>query len=204
MAALSRLVEQQIRAGSSERAGLQLSVLGRPAARLSGRSVHLSQRQFEILTVLAVRGEASTEELHEMVYGDRPVSVTTLKSEVSHLRHVLGGAIESRPYRLSLAVEVDAVQMLDALRRDDLRHALDRYAGQLLPFSESPFVTDLRHHVDVSLRTSLLQRGLPLQLLRYADVHPFDAEILERAAEQVGASDALWGDLTARLARAYS
>ena len=202
--AMSRLVEQQIQASPWARTGLLLGVLGHPRVEVSGRAVHLSQRQMEILTILAVRGEASSEELHDLVYGERAVSATTLKSEVSHLRHLLGGAIESRPYRLTLAVEVDANEMLAALRRGDLEGALGLYGGQLMPHSESPFVIDLRHHLDVSLRTALLDGGQPLQLLRYADIHPFDAEILECAAGQVAPGDPLWGDLTARLARAYA
>jgi hypothetical protein len=52
--------------------------------------------------VLALRGIATLEELHAFVYGDRAVGATTLKAEISHLRRALGGAIASRPYRLTV------------------------------------------------------------------------------------------------------
>jgi hypothetical protein len=41
------------------------------------------------------------------------------------------------------------------------------------------------------------------QLIRCADVHPFDTEILEYAGTLVGPEDPHRGDLTARPAHAY-
>jgi hypothetical protein len=41
------------------------------------------------------------------------------------------------------------------------------------------------------------------QLIRFADVHPFDTEILEYAGTLVGPEDPHRGDLTARPAHAY-
>lgn len=203
VAAMSRLVEQQLADASWAQPELLLGVLGRPRAEVGGRPVHASLRQLEILTVLAVRGAVTSEELRDLLYGERPVSTTTLKAEISHLRHLLGGGIDSRPYRISLAVDADIVDALDALRRGDVEGASRLYGGQLLPTSESPFVIDLRHHLDVGLRTALLLDGRPDQLLRYADVHPFDTDILERAGTLLPPADPLWGDLTARMARAY-
>jgi hypothetical protein len=200
--AMSRLVEQLLLASPWGRPDLRLSVLGTPRAEVGGRPVRVSQRQVEILTILAVRGQASFEELHDLLYGERPVSAATLKSEISHLRQLLGGAIESRPYRLALAVEADVVDALAALRSGDTEGAVRLYAGQLLPTSESPFLTDLRHHLDVGLRTALLQRGHPDQLLRFADIHPYDTEILEYAGTLIGPGDPHRGDLAARLAHA--
>jgi hypothetical protein len=199
---MSRLVEQLLLASPWGRPDLRLSVLGTPRAEVGGRPVRVSQRQVEILTILAVRGQASFEELHDLLYGERPVSAATLKSEISHLRQLLGGAIESRPYRLALAVEADVVDALAALRSGDTEGAVRLYAGQLLPTSESPFLTDLRHHLDVGLRTALLQRGHPDQLLRFADIHPYDTEILEYAGTLIGPGDPHRGDLAARLAHA--
>jgi len=49
------------------------------------------------------------------------VSGTTLKSEISHLRQLLGGAIDSRPYRLTLTVDADVVDALAALRVGDTK-----------------------------------------------------------------------------------
>ena len=67
-----------------------------------------------------------------------------------------GGAIASRPYRLTVPVRVDALDVLDRLRAGDLAGAVARYDGQLLPFSEAPLVVERRYHLDVALRTALL------------------------------------------------
>ncbi len=201
--AMSRLVEQRLLAGPWERPDLRLNVLGHPRVELGGRPVRISQRQLEILTILAVRGEASLEELHDHLYGERPVSGGTLKAEISHLRQLLGGAIESRPYRLALTVDADIVDALAALKRGDAEGALRLCGGQLLPGSESPFIIELRNHFDVSLRTALLGHGQPDQLLRFAELYPFDIEVIERADSLTGPDDPLRGDLAARLAHAY-
>ncbi|HET7488677.1 MAG TPA: GAF domain-containing protein [Acidimicrobiales bacterium] len=181
--ALARVVEHELQ-GAPEPAGadLALSVLGEPEARLQGRPVHFTLRQLELLTVLAARGSARLEELHDLVYGDRPVSTTTLKAEVSHLRSLLSGAVASRPYRLALTVDLDAAAVLDAVRAGDAGAAMGRYRGQLLPLSDSPYVTDLRQQLDARLRALLLRQGDPDLLLRFAGVHPYDLEVLDRAA----------------------
>jgi hypothetical protein len=68
--------------------------------------------------------------------------------------------------------------------------ALDR--GQVLPRSDAPLVVDRRHHCDVALRTALLRRGTTAQLLAFADVHPEDVEVLERAVRRAAADDPWW------------
>lgn len=201
--AMARLVEQQLIANPwAACQDLRISVLGHPSADLHGQSVRLSQRQFEILTILCVRKQACLEELHDLMYGERPVSVSTLKAEISHLRQVLDGAIDSRPYRLTLNVDADVVGALEAVRLGDLDGALRLYRGQLLPFSESPFVIDLRHHLDAVVRSAVLSHGGAVQLLQFADIHPFDVEVLERGCSITTPGDPLHDDLTARLARA--
>lgn len=161
--------------------GLEIALLGVPRVRMAGRDLHLTLRQVEILATLALQGSCTLDQLHAHVYGDSPVGLGTLKAEVSQLRKVLGGVIGSRPYRLTVPVSVDAVRLLDAVRRRVLPRALDLYRGQLLVDSESPLVTDERHYLDAALRSALLQSGDPSDLLRFADVHPYDAEILETA-----------------------
>ena len=58
-----------------------------------------------------------------------------------------------------------------------------RYEGQLLPRSDAPLVVERRYHLDVALRTALLASGTTGQLLRFAAVHPFDVEVLQRAVD---------------------
>ena len=207
--AMARLIEHELRLVSPrvpdpKTPQLDLRVLGQPAATLDGRPLRLTLRQFEILTILTLLGSATLGELHARLYGDRPVSMTTLKAEISHLRRVLDGHLASRPYRLTVACRADAVQLLERLDAGDVERAARLYAGQLLPASEAPLVVEHRHHVDVALRTALLRGATPSGALRYNTVHPFDVEVLERAQVMAPPGDPLVPALTARLAVAYA
>ena len=73
-------------------------------------------------------------------------------------------------------------------------------AGQLLPMSEAPFVVDLRHELDVALRTALLRDGTSSAVLRYTSVHPYDADVLERVGRLMPIDDPRHAAVTARLA----
>ena len=169
---------------------------------MGDRPLALGPRQLELLAALALEGPCTLDELQTFVYGDRPVSPATIKAELSHLRHLLGGAIGSRPYRLTLAVEVDVLSLRPHLHAGDLRSASAGYRGSLLPDSEAPFVLDHRHVFDVSLRESLLAQGNGAQLLRFAAVHPFDEAVLEQAVARTGPSDPDHHEALARLALA--
>jgi hypothetical protein len=207
VASIAKVVEHELRdhgSATDPMPALELRLLGQPSATLFGRSQRLTRRQFEILTILSVTGSATLGELHARIYGDRPVAVATLKSEMSRLRSALGGQLTSRPYRLTLPSRVDVVQLLERLDRGDIESAARLYTGQLLPASEAPFVAEHRHHVDVALRTALLRHGTTTGALRYSAVHPYDVELLERAHELASADDPLVPALTARLAVAIT
>lgn len=178
---VARLIELELaHAPQQAGRGLHLCVLGAPRARQGGVEVHLSHRQVEILAILALHDGLTLPELHAKLYGDREVSTATLKAEVSHLRRVLDGAIGSRPYRLTVPVELDVVALLDAVRAGDLARAVEHYRGQLLPASESPYLADLRHHVDVVLLEALVRSHDLAALQHYATLHPWDERITER------------------------
>lgn len=203
--ALGRLVEERLRDDPALVAGppsLTLRLLGRPEATLAGKPLALSPRQGELLAALAIDGPASLDQLQYRVYGDRAVSPATIKAELSHLRRVLGGGIASRPYRLTLPVQVDAVDLRDKLHGGDLHGAAASYAGQLLPDSESPFAIDNRELIDVALRRSLIESGTTDQLLRFAAVHRDDVEILELASLRADPTHPLRHDVAAQLHQA--
>jgi hypothetical protein len=204
VASLARLVEHEIRLEHSKDEGaspaLELYVLGEPRVSLGGRPLRLTQRQLEILTILAICGPLALGELHAHLYGDRPVAIATLKAEMSRLRQVLGGQLTSRPYRLTLPYRIDATDLLARLDQGDIEGAARRYTGQVLPASEAPFIEDHRHHVDVALRTALIRAGDAAGVLRYNAVHPYDVEVLERGHMLTPADDPLVPALTARLA----
>jgi hypothetical protein len=204
---MARVVEHQLRSRrgmAPRRSDLHLTLLGRPRAELAGVEVPLSLRQLEILAILAIVEATTLDLLHALLYGDRAVAMTTLKAEVSHLRRALGGGIASRPYRLTVPCDVDALMLLARLDSGDADGAARLYRGQLLPASEAPLVVERRLHLDVALRTALLRRGSTAALLRYADVHPHDTEVIERAVAVAASDDPLLPTATARLAVAMA
>jgi hypothetical protein len=71
-----------------------------------------------------------------------------------------------------------------------------------MPDSDAPFASGHRHVFDVSLRESLLAHGTAEQLLRFAAVHPFDEEVLERAVDRASVDDPDHHEAVARLSLA--
>jgi len=65
-------------------------------------------------------------------------------------------------------------------------------------------VVERRHHIDVALRTALLRDGSTAALLRYAEVHPYEVEVLERAVAAAAPGDLLLPAAVARLTAARS
>ena len=199
---MARLVDRELAARHvvTDGATLDIRLLGNPRVRLRGREIALPLRQLEILAVLAIEGECSLDTLHARVYGDRAVSPATLKGEISLLRKALGGAIGSRPYRLTVPFTVDAGEVDQAIRHGSIAVASSAYRGQLLVSSDAPSVVTTRHQIDVGLRTALLGDGTADQLLTFAEVHPYDDEIIDTARRRADST----GDvaLAARLAAA--
>ena len=167
--------------------GLMLTLLGTAEARLDGPRLLLNRRQTEILALLALHPEGlSLEHLHALLYGDQVVTVSTLKAEVSHLRSALGGQLSSRPYRLTLPVHTDVDTVLMLLRRGDVAGAVTAYGGDLLPGTNSPGLSELAEFVAVAVREALLADPQPLAVLRYADIAPYDTEVVEVALNALG------------------
>ncbi len=167
--------------------GLQLRLLGHAEATLDGQRLLLNRRQTEILAILALHPDGlSLDRLHALVYGDQPVTLSTLKAEVSHLRAALGGQLASRPYRLTLPVATDVDDVLDALREGDAARAVASYGGDLLPGTESPALVELGEYVAVALREALLANPDPTAVVRYCEIAPYDVEVLEVCLAALG------------------
>ena len=188
--ALARLVAREVRpeavvaANAHDRAGsragqLELKLLGQPSVRLNGARLRTTRRQTEILALLALNPDGlELAELHARLYGDRPVSLGTLKAEMSQLRALLGGRLESRPYRIGLDVRCDVTDVLHRLRVGDVTGAVERYSGDLLPGSESPALTEFGHFVTVAVRNALLSDPHPAAVQRYLELSPHDLDLL--------------------------
>ena len=161
---------------------LELKLLGQPSARLNGAQLRLTRRQIEILGLLALNSDGlDLCDLHARLYGDRPVSKGTLKAEMSQLRAVLGGRLESRPYKIGLDVRCDVNDVLLRLRAGDVAGATERYGGELLPGSESPALAEFGNFVTVALRNALLSDPDPAAVQRYLELAPYDLDLLRNA-----------------------
>ena len=142
-----------------------------------------------MLALLALHPEGlSLDQLHSMLYGDQAVTFSTLKAEVSHLRHALGGQLSSRPYRLTLPVATDVDHVLSLLRRGHVGAAVDAYGGDLLPGTDSPALVEMGEYIAVAVREALLADPQPDAVVRYSELAPYDTAVLEAClAELQGA-----------------
>lgn len=137
---------------------LNIKVLGSPKIQFNQTSLSLTHRQIEILCILALHKEGlSLDELHYALYGDREVSLKTLKSELSQLRHVLPNCIESRRYKLNCEVECDFLKAEQSLNAGLLASTFALYKGSFLSKSESPFLSNWRHCFDARLGNLIYQ-----------------------------------------------
>lgn len=160
-----------------------LSVLGTEGGRLesAGRTVELSSRHAEILTMLAWHPAGlSAGSLAELL----DCAIVTLRAEMVRLRKALEGFDESlvplsRPYRLACRLDLDAHRVLAFLDRGAHRVALASYRGQVLPTSAAPGVAAIRDEVSRRLRESLLSDASVDTLLAYArtDEAAYDADV---------------------------
>ncbi len=148
------------------RAELEIFALGEPYIRLHSRKIKLPLRQIEILCLLALNPEGlSLEHLHAVLYGDASVSPATLKAEVSHLRHMLGGAIGSRPYRLMMPVWGDFLHIWEVLHQQKSNEAISLYRGAFLSQSKSPELEEWRYCISAVIEQAIESCSDPRMLI---------------------------------------
>lgn len=178
-----------------------VQVLGGHRVWIGENHMILTRRQLEITLLLALHPAGITPgDLHADLYGDARVAVGTLKAEVSHLRRILGGRITRSPYRLEGDVTVDALDLLADLRAGRLREAAGRFAGPLLPWSESPRILRLARTVEASLRDAVLAGSDCEAAVTLATLLDEDMAVAEHALDLLAPTDArrhvLHGQLT--------
>jgi hypothetical protein len=151
---------------SKPNAVLELHALGHAYAVVHGQRLHLSQRQLEILCILALHPEGlSLAELHHALCRNVAITQpTTIRTMLTALRHVLDGQIGSHPYRLLMPVWTDFNELSDKLQQHNIVAALALYRGTLLPLSIAPVLEEYRHHLDASM-DALLRTCTSAQLL---------------------------------------
>jgi hypothetical protein len=127
--------------------------MARPALRLGGRPLPVSERQAELVTVLALHPSGlSAKDLGRCLYGGAANPVT-VRAEVARLRRVVGGLVEAQPYRLTADIRADFLEVERLIARGRVRAALDRYTGPLLPRSRAPCVVVRRESLAATVAT---------------------------------------------------
>ncbi|WP_435178324.1 GAF domain-containing protein [Actinacidiphila sp. bgisy145] len=204
---LASAIEARLRDGAGRdraperaRPGVELRCLGAARVTSAGAPLRLPPRQVEVLALLALEpGGFTPERLRESLYGDRPVTASTFKAEVSRLRHALDGAVATRTYALTAPVVCDAVEVLAALGRGDTGTAVEHYRGPLLPLSEAPGVVAWRGHLEVGVREAVLASADPRFALRYGERAPYDTQVHEHALRLLGPGDVRRGIAVSRV-----
>lgn len=167
-----------------QKSRLTLRCFGAPQAHYRGQNIPLTPRQLEILTILALCKQGMTlDQLHQALYGERKVSLGTLKAEMSQLRDLLGGMLGSRPYRLLIDVQGDFLELEQALDADHIQAALQYYTGTFLAKSESPFLTAWRDCIESRLSEAIFKIEEKDVLLKHIAHFPDAWDAIERLIE---------------------
>jgi len=180
---VQRLRAQRDRIGVRRRSPRPVAPPARPLLRVLGRDtgeltspagrVELSARHTELLTLLAWHRQGlSAEQLAPLLY-DEGESPVTLRAEIVRLRKALERThvdlgLESRPYRLTNPLELDAQHVLALLDRGAHRVALATATGAVLPGSSAPGIEHIRTEVRARLREAVLTDASVDVLLEYA------------------------------------
>jgi hypothetical protein len=193
-------------APTAHRSALSLRFTGEgaPRATLDGRSVPLTLRPAELLTVLALHPDGRTaEQLAAALYGDDG-NPTTVRGEVLRLRNLIGAdVLRTRPYRLNAVVDTDFGAARRALHAGQVAEALRACAGPLLPRSDAPEIRELRDELTAGLRRAVLD-GDDVELLAAFAAHPLgagDLETHDRLVDELPAHDPRRPGFAARLTR---
>jgi hypothetical protein len=137
---------------------LTLRVLGqdRATVKLRHRTIRLTHRATEVLTLLASHPSGmTTEQLAVDLYGDAG-QPGAARVQVSRLRKALGGGVETEPYRLEIEIDSDSSRVGNLLDRGAVREAAEQYRGPLLPRSEAPGIVRDREALESWLRHAVM------------------------------------------------
>lgn len=125
------------------------------------------------------------EQLHQALYGERKISMGTLKAEMSQIKDILGDLIISRPYRFQTVVEADFLQVENALDAGYLEEALRQFSGTFLAKTESPFLCTWRDCIESRLSEAIFNAQNTDILLKHLAHYPEAVDALERLIELI-------------------
>ena len=152
------VVRRNSRASRKARPALELRVLGDepPEVRLADTVLRLRPRHVEMLTIMALhRGHLNADIMCAELYGDdgHPASV---RVEMSRLRRLLPGALDSGGYGLTAPIASDFRRVRALLDRGAVCKAAEVYPGPLLPGSVAPGIERARDELDGWMRQAVI------------------------------------------------
>lgn len=170
-----------------------LNLCGQSSGLFLGKTT-LPKRLQEIWLTLALHPEGlSLEALHAHVYGDQAVSISTLKSEMTHLRQHVGDTLHARPYRLQLPAHMAATdaQLVEQYALHGMSTPMMRlYQRPMLPHSQSPAVAEYRDYLHQLVIRSLLKSRDVEALWHFTLKHEAEFEIIQLLSELLPEQDA--------------
>lgn len=168
----------------SQRQHLYIRAFSVPQVIFNGKTLTITPRQTEILAILALCPQGlSLDNLYQALYGERKVSIGTLKAEMSQLRDLLGGMLGSRPYRLLAHVEADFLQTEQSLDAGYIDSALKLYTGVFLAKTESPFLCAWRNCLELRLSDAIFKANETDILLKHVVRFPEAIDAVKRLIE---------------------
>lgn len=172
-----------------------LELLGDKAAAVfeDGSRTTLTLRRAEILALLDSRSQGwSAEELAYELHGDSGTP-QAIRTEMFRVRSLLGGAVESNPYRLAagLTGRSDSGRVLRLLRAGRVAEALEAYRAPLLSRSGTLAVQLLRDQLDLAVGSAVRASGDASLLVRWlsTDMGASDPLAVEALGRIVGRDD---------------
>lgn len=153
---------------------------------INGKAIVLTPRQFEIVCILALCPTGlNLEQLHQALYGERKISMATLKAEMSQIKDLFGDLIISRPYRIQANIDADFIQIENALDAGYLENALNQFKGTFFAKIESPFLCTWRDCIESRLSEAIFKAQNTDILLKHLAHYPEAVDALERLIELV-------------------
>ncbi|GIG36443.1 transcriptional regulator [Cellulomonas pakistanensis] len=158
-------------AGAGVRARLEVLRPGSGVLHTPGAAPRaLALRHAELLLLLAEHPRGLHADELAVLLHPGAMSDVAVRAEVSRLRRAGGPLVaQSRPYRLAAALGTDVAAVREALAAGDVRAALDRYPGPVLPRSRAPGVEQVRDALASDVRAAVLHATDPAVLERWLD-----------------------------------
>ena len=132
------------------------------------------------------------------------VSVSTLKSEISHLRQHVGEILQARPYRLALALQMlptDAHLIEQLMLTGQFSDALNLYQRPVLPNSQAPAVVEYRNYLHQLVIRSLITSHNIDALWQFTVMHEAEYDVLLRLEQLLPITDGRCSAVAAKLAQ---